>query len=119
MLVREGDKPGSVSARAYALGSHGHLSGMNVAIHLGATILGVVERAALLHCRVLHRMGFTSAGCFQAAWCALTAPFHPDRASRMVPVNRRGGLVSVALSVGFAPSRWVNLPSSVCSPPSR
>ena len=66
----------------------------------------------LADCRTLHRMGFTSTLGLLRVWCALTAPFHPDchrlrrvpfRTSRSALRGRRSGLVSVALSVDFAP----------------
>ena len=41
--------------------------------------------------------GLPSSRCHHRDWCALTAPFHP------YPARRRGGLLSVALSVGSPP----------------
>ncbi len=41
--------------------------------------------------------GLPSSRCHHRDWCALTAPFHP------YPARRRGGLLSVALSVGLPP----------------
>jgi hypothetical protein len=41
--------------------------------------------------------GLPSSRCRHRDWCALTAPFHP------YPARRRGGLLSVALSVGLPP----------------
>ena len=50
-------------------------------------------------------------------WCALTAPFHPYRA----PVRARGGLFSVALSVGSPPLAVSQHPALRCPdfPPAR
>ena len=48
---------------------------------------------------VLLRMGFALPPVLPPARCALTAPFHPCR----VPSRTRGGLFSVALSVGSRP----------------
>ena len=48
---------------------------------------------------VLLRVGFALPPVLPPARCALTAPFHPCRA----PLRARGGLFSVALSVGSRP----------------
>jgi len=50
----------------------------------------------LLPYLVLLQAGFTLPPLLPAARCALTAPFHPYRA----PLVTRGGIFSVALSVG-------------------
>ena len=53
---------------------------------------------------VLLRVGFTLPPVSPPARCALTAPFHPYLASsRILSARARGGLFSVALSVGSRP----------------
>ncbi len=53
---------------------------------------------------VLLRVGFAVPRPLPAARCALTAPFHPY----LIPLARAiGGLLSVALVVGFPPRRYL------------
>src|ERR1700679_3328781 len=49
---------------------------------------------------VLLQVGFTLPPALPSARCALTAPFHPYRSQH---ATRRGGLFSVALSLGSRP----------------
>ena len=90
-------KPGSVE--------NGHSSGTRVAAclerptrkHPRTTGCGCESR--LLPYLALLRVGFTLPLLLPAARCALTAPFHPYRSARA----DRGGMFSVALSVGSHP----------------
>ena len=75
-------------------------------ISLGSTLLRTscslpgtqVERAAPRPCLALLRVGFSMRLPLPEARCALTAPFHPY----LCPLTRAiGGLLSVALSIGF------------------
>ncbi len=61
---------------------------------------------------VLLRVGFTLPPPLPEARCALTAPFHPCPADEP-RVREPGGLLSVALSLGFPPPGVTRHPSSV------
>ncbi len=52
---------------------------------------------------VLLPVGFTLPLPLPVARCALAAPFHPCRQDPQLPVDRSGGLFSVALSLGSPP----------------
>ena len=86
-------KPGSVE--------NGHSSGTHVAMRL----LRFTRKRTRAVCRAtrlppystLLQAGFTLPPVLPPARCALTAPFHPYRA------RRRGGVFSVALSMGSRP----------------
>jgi hypothetical protein len=85
--VRGGCKPGSVHhSRGCTVISLGHASPRASCDHPGGHWGG----PPLAHCRVLHRMGFTSTPRLRRIWCALTAPFHPD----LCPA-RAGGFTSL------------------------
>ena len=105
------DKPGSVEDN--------HSSGMRVATHLKrptrkhmwATCAAQIEIcAACLPIWSCSRRGLPCHRVLPPARCALTAPFHPylpppvpSTASGEGSSRRRGGLLSVALSVGSRP----------------
>ena len=85
------DKPGSVVDN--------HSSGTNVTACLKQPTRPQRGSRHMGTYLVLLRVGFTMPLLLPAARCALTAPFHPYLATFQPP----GGLLSVALSVGFRP----------------
>ena len=91
-------KPGSVPACA----GDGHSSGTPVAGRLARPTRTAARKCAI--CRpysVLLPVGFAVPPPLPEARCALTAPFHPYPA--FARALRRGGLLSVALSLGSPP----------------
>ena len=101
-------KPGSVCRRFREAGG-------SMAIHLGRSLPNASRdlpgrrrgkspglRRACRPYLVLLRVGFAVPPPLPDARCALTAPFHPCRAGEPV-VRGPGGLLSVALSLGFPP----------------
>ena len=90
------DKPGSVVDN--------HSSGTNVTACLKQPTRSQRGSRHLETYLVLLRVGFTLPLLLPTARCALTAPFHPYPSARLVwPVASKGGLLSVALSLGSPP----------------
>ena len=93
------DKPGSVV--------NSHSSGTHVTARLKrptrerARAAPSCTHAHGLPYLVLLRVGFTKPSMLPSMRCALTAPFHPYH--RRITKLRRGGIFSVALSVGSRP----------------
>src|SRR5690242_17696508 len=77
----------------------GHSSGMRVATHLTRPTRAAIRKR--ITCRpylVLLPVGLALPLLLPGTRCALTAPFQPCRGFRPV-----GGVISVALSLGFPP----------------
>ena len=70
---------------------------------LGRAILRPRLSAGMLPYLALLRVGFTVPALSPGPRCALTAPFHPYPASRSFRAAPRGGVFSVALSLGSPP----------------
>jgi len=60
----------------------------------------------------LHRAGLAEPACLQDRWWALTPPFHP--CPHRDDVAAAGGLLSVALSLGFPRLDAVQRPALRC-----
>ena len=96
-------KPGSVPPCS----GDGHSSGTSVAGRLARPTRAAARKTRLGDCSpdrsylVLLPVGFTVPPPLPGTRCALTAPFHPCRAGKSL--CRRGGLLSVALSLGSPP----------------
>ena len=133
-------KPGSVWPRSLSAAERGgHSSGTDVAIRLARptrtagpeTTLKVALRAIPI--RSCSRWGLPCRPCYQARGGLLPHPFtltppiyrpvHVGQAITKRPIYRRGGLLSVALSLGFPPpavSRHrVSMEPGLSSPPER
>ena len=103
-------KPGSVWREAVSRSARdGHSSGTIVADRLWRPTRATARRRACRPrpaCRpysVLLPAGLAMPGASPSRRCALTAPFHPCRDLRPVKTGSRGGLLSVALSLGSPP----------------
>ena len=102
-------KPNSVYPRRCRRKRGSHLSWRHVAMPLQrptraqiATPAALQMDAGRVRSTPLHGLapgGVYRAGLLPNRWCALTAPFHPYLPCRLR--GRKGGLLSVALSVAF------------------